>query len=105
VRARTCLLLGVCWERTSRMKQSECWGQRRRGKGSCDEQQSEGVYCTSTHGCERKREVGLEVRARQEKGDGDGQNASGIGCRGDEKRIPNYSRLHVNAYLHKGLGT
>lgn len=28
----------------------------------------------------------------QEKGDGDGQKASGIGCRGDEKRMPNQSR-------------
>lgn len=28
----------------------------------------------------------------QEKGDGSGQKASGIGCRGDEKRMPNHSR-------------
>lgn len=42
---------------------------------------------------EWKGEVGLEVQAGQEKGHGDGQSASGIGCRGDEKRMPNHSRL------------
>ena len=51
------------------------------------------VFIAQVHSSEWKGEVGLEVRTGREKGDGDGQKASGIGCRGDEKRMPNHSRL------------
>lgn len=53
-----------------------------------NEQQSEGVYCST----EWKGEVGLEVRTDRKKANGE-QKASGIGCRGDDKRMPNQSRL------------
>lgn len=72
-------------EGLKRMSGSDLRAKRATGM---NEQQSEGVYCST----EWKGEVGLEVRTDRKKANGE-QKASGIGCRGDDKRMPNQSRL------------
>lgn len=84
-------LLGLSEERTlfaeglKRMSGSDLRGKKT--ATGMNEQQSEGVYCST----EWKGEVGLEVRTDRKKANGE-QKASGIGCRGDDKRMPNQSR-------------
>lgn len=91
MRARTVPLLWVVDGASVEEGLKRMSGSRRKKKATGMNNKAKVFYCTRT---QLWMERGGWIRRAdgQEKGDGSGQKASGIGCRGDEKRMPNHSR-------------